>query len=368
MATLNIRKDKDGKDVFQVIIRMKGYPTQCATFKSKTKAKIWIQQTEAAMREGRHFKTIEARKHTLADLIDRYIKNDLPQRKSYHQNFEMQISWWKNKIGAYLLSDIAPALLSEYKEKLQKEIYKVKELEDGTKVEKHRSNATVNRYMAAISIVLTKAVREYGWIEENPMLKVTKKTESRGRERYLSEEEHAALLKACSEASNPLINLLVVIALSTGARFSEIVNLKWENVNLKDKVFYFMNTKNGDNRAIPISSTAYNLLQKHSKVRKINSGYVFARPDGKKPLHLRHQWDEAIKRAGLEGFRFHDLRHTAASYLAMNGATLVEISEILGHKTMQMVKRYSHLTTKHTAAILERLDEQQFKTVAESVL
>lgn len=128
-----------------------------------------------------------------------------------------------------------------------------------------------------------------------------------------------------------------------------------------------MDTKNGENRAVPISSKAFELLKVHSKIRKLKSQYVFARSDGKEPTDLRHQWEEVIKKAKLTDFRFHDLRHTAASYLAMNGATLVEISDILGHKTMQMVKRYSHLTQKHTAEILERMNEQQFKTITESV-
>ena len=146
----------------------------------------------------------------------------------------------------------------------------------------------------------------------------------------------------------------------------EIINLKWKNIDLKRKMFYFMDTKNGENRAVPIPKNAFDLLKDPSKIRKINSGYVFARPDGKKPMDLGWQWEKAVKNAKLTDFRFHDLRHTAASYLAMNGATLVEISEILGHKTMRMVKRYSHLTQKHTADILERMNEQQFKSTSKT--
>lgn len=367
MATYSERKNSKGEITIQAKIRMKGHPVISATFPNITKAKKWAKQTEAAMEEGRYFKTAEAKKHTLSDLIDRYIENDLPHRKSDYDRFKMQLNWWKDKIGFYLLSDITPAILGEYRDKLQKEPYKIKVLEDGKEEKTYFSNATVNRYMASLSIAITKASREWGWIEENPMFKVSKRTESRGRIRFLSDEERNALLNACEKASNPLINLLVVIALSTGARFSEIKTLKWENVDLKRKTFYFMDTKNGENRAVPISSKAYELLQQHNKIRKINSGYVFARSDGKKPMDLKHQWETVIKNSKLEDFRFHDLRHTAASYLAMNGATLVEISEILGHKTMQMVKRYSHLTTKHTAEILERMNEQQFKPVTESV-
>ncbi len=367
MATISKRENSKGEVSYQVKVRIKGYPTETATFIRKTDANRWAQQTEAAMREGRYFKTAEAKKHTLADLIDRYIENELPHRKSDHQKFEMQLNWWKDRLGKYLLSDVTPALLSEHRDKLKKEP-SVKELKNGGRIEKERSDATVNRYMAALSIVLTKAVREYGWLEENPMFKVTKKREGRGRIRFLSDEERNTLLKACQEASNPHIYLLVVIALSTGARFTEIITLTWENVDLKRRIFYFMDTKNGEHRAVPISSTAYSLLSKHFKnatVRHINSDYVFARPDRKKPLDLRWQWEEVLKKANLKDFRFHDLRHTAASYLAMNGATLVEISEILGHKTMQMVKRYSHLTQKHTADILERMNEQQFKGLEE---
>jgi len=362
MATIQKREKQNGKVTYTVTIRVKGHPSLSATFDRLTDAKQWVQENEPKMKRGKHIKEIESKKHTLSELIDRYIEFELPQRKSDHQKFEMQLNWWKEKIGAYMLSDITPALLSEFRDKLQKEP-SIRILKDGTKIKKPRSNATINRYIASLSIVLSIGSREWEWLEENPLFKVTKKTEARGRIRFLSDDERNKLLEVCEQASNPFIYLLVVIALSTGARFSEILNLKWENVDLKRKMFYFMDTKNSENRAVPISLKAYELIKKHSKIRKINSTYVFARPDGQKPTDLRFQWDEAVKKAELKNFRFHDLRHTAASYLAMNGATLVEISEILGHKTMQMVKRYSHLTQKHTAEVLERMNEQQFKSL-----
>lgn len=354
MARIQERKRKDGSSSFTATIRIKGYPIETATFDRKTDAKIWIQQTETAMRQGKHLKVSAARKHTLADLIDRYIEYELPNRKSDIKKFIMHLNWWKSCIGFYLLSDITPSILAECRDKLQKEPNK----RNG----EPRSNATVNRYMATLSIVLSKAAKEWGWLEENPMLKVSKKKESRGRVRFLSEEERMSLLDACKESNNPLIYLLVVIALSTGARYSEIVNLKWEDVDLKRKFFYFMDTKNGENRGVSISSKTYELLVQHSKIRKINSAYVFARADGKKPIDLRFQWEKVIEKSGLKDFRFHDLRHTAASYLAMNGATLMELSHILGHKTLQMVKRYSHLTQTHTVDLLERMNELQFGT------
>lgn len=359
MAEIKKRVKQNGKVSYTASIRIKGYPSLNATFERLTDAKAWAYPIESEMKRGKHIKDMEAKKHTLAELLDRYIQDELPNRKSDHKKFEMQLNWWKDRLGAYLLSDITPALLAEYRDKLKKEP-SVKELKNGGTLETERSNATVNRYMASLSIALTVASREWQWLEENPMFRVTKKKEHRGRIRFLSEDEHKALIAACEQASNPLINLLVVIALSSGARFSEILYLKWDNVDFKRKMFYFMDTKNKEHRAVPISSKAYDLLLQHSKVRKLKTKLVFAREDGEKPMDLRWQWEEVIKKSNLKDFRFHDLRHTAASYLAMNGATLVEISDILGHKTMQMVKRYSHLTKKHTAEILERMNEKQF--------
>lgn len=359
MGVILERKNNKGEITYQAKIRLKGFPIETATFKRKTDAKDWIQSVEAAMKEGRYKKTAESKKHTLADLIDRYIKNELPQRKSDHKKFEMQLNWWKNRIGSYSLTDITPALLSEYRDVLLREP-SVRIKKDGTRIEKPRTGATVNRYMASLSITLTLASMEWGWIEENPLFKVSKKKEAKGRTRFLSETELNKLIEECEKASNPLIYLLVVIALSTGARFSEILYLKWNEVDFKRRMFLFMETKNGENRAVPISSKAYDLLKEHSKIRKINSDYVFARSDGKKPMDLRHQWEEALRKSGIKNFKFHDLRHTAASNLAMSGASLLEIAEILGHKTLSMVQRYSHLTKKHTAEVLERMNEKQF--------
>ncbi|MDD3437264.1 MAG: site-specific integrase [Candidatus Gastranaerophilales bacterium] len=356
MAVINERKDKNGKPTYQVIIRIKGYPTQCVTFKRKTDAKIWAQQTETEMRQGKYFKTIEAKKHTLADLIERYIKNDLHQRKSDQKKFETQLNWWKDKLGSYYLIDITPSLLGEYRDILLKEPSPKK----NKKGETFRSNATVNRYMAALSIALTKATREWEWLNENPMFKVDKKREKKGRTRFLSQEEQKAILKACQQQKNSYILLLVIIALSTGARLSEILTLKWKNVDFERKRIHLMDTKNGENRTVPISSITYDLLKKYSKIRKINSDLVFAREDGTKPMDLRFQWENVLKNAKVSDFTFHDLRHTAASNLAMGGASLLEIAQILGHKTMAMVQRYSHLTEQHTADILERMNEKQF--------
>lgn len=362
MAWIQKRTDKKGKIKYTALIRIKGYPAMSATFDRMTDAKLWVADNETKMKKGKHIKDAEAKKHTLAELIDRYIEFELPKRKSDHRKYEMHLLWWKDKIGAYLLSDIKPSLLSKYKEILSKE-----PSPKATKSHILRSGATVNRYMASLSIVLTKAYKEWEWIDENPMIKVSKNKESRGRTRFLSTDEQKALLDACRESTNPLLYTLVILALSTGARYGELVNLKWENVKFddaaQDVTLYLMNTKNGDNRSVTIDNIGYKLLKEHSKVRKLNTKLVFARADGKKPYDLRRQWENALIKAKISDFHFHDLRHTTASNLAMGGAGLRDIAEILGHKTLSMVQRYAHLTKKYSTNILKTLNEKQFEGI-----
>ncbi len=376
MATIEKRTSKDGKTSFRAKVRVKGYKTETATFSNITLAKNWANAIESDMKRGKYKSEAQAKRHTLKELIDKYIEEKLPERKKeYQAEFEMQLNWWKSKIGAYLLSEITPSLLSKYKNILSKEVdsrtkpdkKKKKSENEESKKPKLKSKATVNRYMSCLSIVLTKAVKEWEWIESNPMLRVDKFKEPKGRKRFLSQEEQTNLLNACKNSGNNLIYLLVVLTLSTGARYGELLNLKWENVKINDKTrtvtIYLMNTKNGDSRTVFAYGLGYELLKQHSKIRKINSKYIFARPDGLKPYDLRKQWEKALKNANIEDFRFHDLRHTTASNLAMNGASLRDIAEILGHRTLQMVQRYSHLTEQYTEKVLKELNEKQFQTV-----
>lgn len=351
--------DKNGKLIkgkmrYEAVIRIKGYKPMSAIFDRKTDAQIWAGDLESKMKRGLNIKDNEAKKHTLADLIDRYIQDILPERKLDQKKIKMQLTWWKENIGAYLLSEVTPSLIAEYRDKLFKEPIKT---EKG-----HRSASTVRKYMCSLSIALTKAINEWEWLDTNPMAKVEKKKVAKGRVRFLSSKEQTNLLEVCKKSPNKHLYLLVVIALSTGARYGEIMGLTWDNVNLdiETPMFYFMDTKNGENRAVPITGLALDVIKEFSKIRQINSKLVFPHKDGKKPMDLRWYWDKVVESAKLEDFVFHDTRHCAGSNLAMDGASLIEIADILGHKTMQMVKRYSHLTKKHTAKVLGRMNDKQF--------
>ena len=353
MATIERRLSKVSGNTYRAKIRLKGYPIQSASFERLTDARKWVQQTESAIREGRHFKTTESKRHTLAELIDRYIIEVLPTKKSAKDQAQ-QLRWWKTEIGSYALADVSPSLLAECRDKLGHEI---------TKRSKPRSPASVVRYLAALSHVFTTAVKEWGWMEDNPMRKVTKPKESRGRVRFLSEDERPRLLKACHESRNPYLYSVVVLALSTGMRQAEIMGLTWDDVDLNRGRAILHETKNNERRAVAITGHALELLKEPSRVRRIDSNFLFpSKGNRRKPINLRAPWETALNKADIQDFRFHDLRHTAASYLAMNGASLAEIAEVLGHKTLEMVKRYAHLSEGHTASVVESMNDKIFGT------
>ena len=352
MATIETRRTADGTIGYRAKVRLKGFPSESATFERKTDAKEWAKQTEASIRQGRHFKTAEAKKHTLGDLIDRYLREMEKKNPKRFADIKTLLRWWKGEIGVYLLSDVSRSLIIEQRDKLLNT--------KGRNVER-RSNSTVNRYMTALGNAFTVATNEWEWIHENPMRKISKLSEPRGRVRFLDDEERERLLEACKASSNPHLHTLVVLALSTGARHGELINLRWSDVDWQRRVITLHDTKNKERRLLPLVHYALELMETHSKVRNIASDLVFPSPSNpQKPWDSRSVWEATLKRANIQNFRFHDLRHSCASYLAMNGASLAEIAEVLGHKTLQMVKRYAHLSEAHTAKVVQSMNERIF--------
>jgi len=371
MATITKRKNQDGTASYRVEIRLKGHPAERATFARLTDVRQWVQDTESAIRANRYFKTREAQRHTLGELIDRYIKDVLPT-KPKDKTRKKHLEFFNDEIGEYTLADITPAKIVDCRDKLLAEI--------SPRTKKAFAPATVVRYMAALSHAFTVAVNEWEWLDDSPMRKVKKPKLPRGRVRFLSDDseapngsniegERTRLLKACEASNNPYLYPVVVLALSTGMRQGEIMNLTWDNVDLNQCRITLHETKNGERRVVPIAGRALELLKEHAKVRRLDTPLLFpGKPiptdDGKvkyRPMDLRAPWLAAIKKAETDDFRFHDLRHSAASYLAMNGASIAEIAEVLGHKTLQMVKRYSHLSEAHTAGVVARMNERIFR-------
>ncbi len=341
MASIEKRKTAKGDVRYRAVIRKKGYPSQRQTFSRRTDATRWIKQTEAEIEQGIHLKSVEAKKHTLSELIERYIEFYIADNRKDRKRIP-QLRWWDSELGDYLLTEMTAPRLSEMKQKLGKD----------------KSPATVNRYLAALSHVFTMAVNEWEWMDDNPMRKVKRPKEPRGRVRYLEEGEKNRLLQACKDHQVAALYPIVILAISTGMRQGEILNLKWQDVDLSQGRCVLHDTKNGERRAVPIVGLAKSVLTDWSKIRKLNTDLVFSGRNPRTPIFIRKPWMEAVETAELEDFRFHDLRHTAASYLAMSGASLAEIAEILGHKTLSMVRRYAHLSEGHTSEVVTRMAEK----------
>lgn len=346
MATIKKRVDQDGKTKFQARIRLKGHPTETATFERLTDAKKWIQQTESAIREGRYFKTSESKKRTLGQMIDRYIELFKTEKGR-----RAQLIWWKERLGNYAIADITPALIAEGRDDLIKGI---------TKKGTIRNPSTVVRYIAALSHVFTVGIKEFGWIETSPVSKITKPREAAGRVRFLSDEERSRLLEACKVSESPILYMVVVLALSTGMRCSELMNLTWSQIDFMRQQIILEKTKNKTCRTIPLANLALELLKQHAQGGGLKTNLLFPGKIPNKPIAIRRPWLAAIKLAGIKNFRFHDLRHSAASYMAMTGSSLVDIGILLGHKRLEVTRRYSHLSQQHMSKVVERMNEEIF--------
>ena len=161
----------------------------------------------------------------------------------------------------------------------------------------------------------------------------------------LESDERDRLLEACKSSSYERLHALVLMGLTTGARQGELLRLRWSNIDFKRREAYLSDTKNGSDRVIPLPEITVAEL---ARFRELGHGLVF--PDDKhtdKPKNIRSVWMTALRKAGIENFRFHDLRHSAASMLVMGGATLHDTGEILGHRCAQTTKRYAHLSNDH---------------------
>lgn len=353
MATIIKRLDANGNPYYTVRIRLKGYPQQIQTFRrlsGKDGAKAWAASTETAIREGRHFKTVAARKHTVEEMIDRYFTG-ANLTKTQDEHIGLHLRRWKEEVGYLVLADLNADIITQFKDKLLNEDLKGKK----------RSPTTVLRYMASLGTVLTTAVKDWGWLEDSPMKNITKPKATRGRVRFLSDDERERLLIACKESSNKLLYMTVILAISTGMRQAELFGLKWPDVDLYNGFLILHETKNGERRRVPLSGHGLDLLREYGKLRRLDTDLLFPSiKDPLKPIDLQTPWETARKRGDITDFTWHDLRHCTASYLVMNGASMPEIAEVLGHKTMQMVKRYAHLSDGHVSNVVASMNAKIF--------
>jgi len=280
---------------------------------------------------------------TLNDLLLIYTRDFLPLKAPTTQAQQRHLyQRLRADLGDMPLPALTPLRLRQWRDSLRK----------------NYQPGTVRCYLNALAAVLTVAVNELELLEVSPLRKVRRPPNPPGKVRFLSQDEQVRLLSACLRMRAPALYPCVVLALYTGCRKTEIRCLRWEEVDLEGRCLRLLATKNGSTRVVPLVGEALTVLRQQYATRRLNVPWVFPRSDGKGAVDIDGSWRRMMQKVQLPNFRFHDLRHTAASYLAMSGATLAEIAEVLGHRSLQVTKRYSHFLDSHTAGVVERMAAQ----------
>ena len=358
MATIEKRETGAGIR-HRVKVRVKGAAARTRTFKRLTDAKAWAAATESDLGRGAFVPTTADRRRTLGDLIDKFETDQLPLRRGNGRQMRAYLAWWRETIGYLTLDRLTPAEIAGARTKLLKRT--TRRTSKRGEPAKPITMATGNRYLVALSVVCKWAVRELHWLPSNPVLSVTKGSEHSGIVRYLDDAERKALLTACSASKDPNVYTFVTLALATGARAGNLRMLTWDDVDLTHWRLRFATTKNNEPRYVPVVGPAQEALRAHWEKDPTQAGWVFKGWRDNAPATLTAAWRRVRDTAGLTGAkhcRIHDLRHTTASYLTMHGATLAEVAEALGHRTLTMARRYSHQSGEHVRSTFERIADR----------
>lgn len=320
MAT--ITKTQSG--TWKAQVRRIGVPAVTKTFKSKPEAEMWSRLVESEQDRGVFVNRSEADRVTVGELIDRYIQEVTPQKRSA-KNDKQRMLFLKKSFGHFIVSQLQSKDIAAYRDK---------RLAEG------RQGATVVKEIGSLRHLLDIAIKDWGIpLVSNVALLVRKPKQARGRDRRLVAGEEQRLLDACQCSKSTLLAPLVILALESGMRLGEMLSLEWKHIDLNRQTAYLSMTKNGEARVVPLSRRAVETLR--SIPRHIQCSRVFwawAKVDS-----FENIWRRAVARAGIEDLRFHDLRHEATSRLFEKGLNVMEVASITGHKTLQMLKRYTHL-------------------------
>jgi len=209
--------------------------------------------------------------------------------------------------------------------------------------------ATVNRELTCIKHMFNKAV-QWLYLKSNSLVTVRQYKEPPGRVRYLVEKEISRLLQHCADHIKPI----VIMALNTGMRKGEILSLKWADIDMQNRTIALRKTKNNELRILPVNDALYKTLR--SMGQQLGNQYVFSDNTGNSYRDIKKGFSAALRRAGIQDFRFHDLRHTFASRLVMAGVDIRTVQELLGHKDIKMTMRYSHLSDQNLRKAVDKLE------------
>lgn len=320
MATIR----KKGECQWHCQIRRKGHQPQTSTFSTRADAEAWARGIESEMDRGVFRSTAEAERTTLEQVLDRYEREVLPTKKGQAAD-KSRIKTLKARLGTIKLAALTSASVASFRDDRLKEV----------------SEQSVIHEITLLNRVLKAAVIDWGIVLPAglPTTLVRKPKKPQGRDRRPTPEEIDILLAASESAE---LRGIVLLAVETAMRRGEITKLKWDLVDIKKRTLRLLDTKNGDDRTIPLSSRAIKIL---GNLPRRLDGRIFSM----RPESISQAFERACKRACIKNLRFHDLRHEAASRLFEKGLNPMEVASITGHKTLQMLKRYTHLRAEDLA-------------------
>ena len=330
------------------------------TFRLKKDCEDWARRTEDELVRGVFVQRGPSERLTFEKAMKRYLAEVTPTKRPFTQTGELRRSVpLIDFFGKYSLAAVTADLVAQYRDKrLAGEDRKGK---DGAPTP--RAPNTVRLELALLGHLFTIALKEWGLgLAYNPVLNVRRPAPGPGRNRRLEPSEEVKLFQAVDKHSNPMLSWIVRVAMETGMRSSEIVSLRRTQVDLKRRVVRLLETKNTTPRTVPLSVAATKLFEQAlaNPIRPIDTDLVFFGEPGKdgkrRPYNFNKVWLEIKRNAGCSDFRFHDLRHEAVSRFVEGGLSDQEVSAISGHKSMQMLKRYTHLRAEDLVGKLDKMD------------
>lgn len=330
MASFIPRKGPGGKRVWQAHVRRRGYPTQVRTFDTKAEAEAWAATIESEIARGVFVCRAEAEGTTLTEALNRYVIEVSAAKKTANREI-YTIRWWQ-------ASALGPRSLASIRGKDIAFVLAAKEAEGA-------APHTIHLYLALLSHLFTMARRVWGMEGlSNPTEFVRKPKLPQGRDRRLVDDEEARLL-AAAVAYGGEVGPLITWAIETAMRRGEIAAMRWEHLDRTARVLLIPETKTGTPRRVPLSTKALAVLDELP--RRIDGRVWGMRPDS-----ISQAFERVCKAAGIKGLTFHDLRHEATSRLFEKGLNPMQVAAITGHKTLQMLKRYTHLRAEDLVGML----------------
>ena len=309
---------------WQVQIRRYGVKPETKTFPTRDEAKIWARLIESEIDRGIYVSRYEAEHITFSELVHRYQKEVTPTKKSASREIS-RLKCLDKFFGEVTLARINSEMVARFRDE---------------RLSLNLSGATVIKDLNTLSHIIDTAIKEWGlYIPQNPVKNIRKPRVNNSRSRRLSYEEEIILLAKCREHSL-MMESVVILAIETAMRLGEIINLNWSDIDMERQIATLLHTKNGEVRQVPLSNSA--IASVRTLPRHIASLKVFWR--WKAVSSFESSWQRVLAKSEIKNFRFHDLRHEATSRLFEMNLNMMEVSTITGHKTLQMLKRYTHFS------------------------